>query len=158
MKIKNFAVWMLLCGLGASLSFQLHAAIVGEDVACSAASGFLARSSVAQRILAGRSVKDVEARGNLWIVNLEPSGYIEIAGSTKCSPIAFFSTQDFVEPEVGSPFAAKLTGDSMMVAEKEADESAADNADWAKYTATVGAKRRLLAAAPSGTTDNAGRA
>jgi len=124
---------------------------VGEDLARAAAEGFLARSSVAARILEGRAVASVEARGNVWIAMLEPSGYVEIAGSTKCAPILSFSASDFAEPEVGSPFAAKLTGDSLMVAEKEADESVADNADWAKYTAPV-AKKRMLLAAPSGTT------
>ena len=87
----------IVAGLCA-FAFSAVAAPVSQETALAAAEGFLARSSVAQRILAGRSVKDVEARGNLWIVNLEPSGYIEIAGSTKCAPIAFFSTHDFVEP------------------------------------------------------------
>lgn len=133
-------------------SFLVHAEIVGEDVARAAAEGFLAKSSVANTILAGRSVDSVEAYGSLWIARLAPSGHIVVAGSTKCAPIAFFSTQDFVEPEVGSPFAAKLTGDSLMVAEKEADEWLEDNADWAKYTEPVAKKRTLLKAAPSGTT------
>ena len=125
---------------------------VGEDLARAAAEGFLARSSVAARILEGRAVASVEARGNVWIAMLEPSGYVEIAGSTKCAPILSFSSFDFAEPEVGSPLAAKLTGDSLMVAEKEADESVVDNSDWAKYTAPVVKKRTLLKAAPSGTT------
>ena len=131
------------------LASSAQAAAVPEETAVSAASGFLRQSAVASRVLSGREVLSAQARGSLWIVALEPSGYIEVAGSTKCAPILSFSSHDFAEPEVGSPFAAKLTGDSMMVDEKEADESLEDNADWAKYTAPVAKKRTLLKAAPS---------
>ena len=130
-------------------AFLAHAELVGEDTARAAAEGFLSKSSVAKMILAERSVDSVEAHGNLWIVRLAPSGYIEIAGSTKCAPILSFSENDFAEPEADSPLAAKLTGDNMMVEAKEADENAADNSDWAKYTAPATRKRALLKAAPT---------
>ena len=132
-------------------AFLAHAEIVGEDVARAAAEGFLSKSSVAKTILSGRSVDSVESRGSLWIVRLAPSGYIEVAGSTKCAPILSFSENDFAEPEVGSPFAAKLTSDTQIVEAKEADEDAADNAGWSKYTAPVATKRTLLGAKPTGT-------
>ena len=132
-------------------SFLAHAEIVGEDVARAVAEGFLSKSSVANTILAGRSVDSVEAYGSLWIVRLAPSGYIEVAGSTKCAPILSFSEVDFAEPEADSPLAAKLSADSLMVEKKEANESVADNADWAKYTAPVAKKRMLLSAKPTGT-------
>ena len=131
-------------------SFLAHAEVVGEDAARAAAEGFLSKSSVAKTILAGRSVDSVEAYGNLWIVCLAPSGYIEVAGSTKCAPVISFSSYDFSEPEEGSPLADKLSADSLMVEKKEADESAVENADWAKYTAPVVAKRVLLGAASPG--------
>ena len=134
--------------LGAAFA---HAAVVEQELAMSAASGFLSNSSVAKRVLAGRSVESVEQRGSLWIVHLAPSGYIEVAGSTKCAPILSFSSQDFAEPEVGSPLVAKLSADNLMIEKKEADESLEDNADWAKYTAPVTKKRMLLAAKPTGT-------
>ena len=124
---------------------------VSQETALAAAEGFIRPGGFGARLLPGRSVSSATAWGNLWIVALEPSGYIEIAGSTKCAPILSFSSQDFAEPEVGSPFAAKLTGDSMMVERKEADESLEDNADWVKYTAPVAKKRTLLAAKPTGT-------
>ena len=130
-------------------AFLAHAEIVGEDTARTAAEGFLSKSQVAKTILAGRSVDSVEAYGNLWIARLAPSGYIEIAGSTKCTPILSFSENDFSEPEADSPLAAKLSSDNLMVESKEADEEAADHADWAKYTAAK--KRILLAAKPTGT-------
>ena len=132
-----------------------HASVVEQDLAVSAASGFLARSSVAQRILEGRSVESAEACGNLWIVRLAPSGYIEIAGSTKCAPILSFSENDFAEPEEDRPFAAKLSSDNLMVEAKEADESSEDDAGWTKYTVPVARRRALLGAAPTGT-DGAG--
>ena len=131
--------------------FLAHAEMVGEDTARAVAEGFLSKSSVAKTILAGRSVDSVEAYGSLWIVRLAPSGYIEVAGSTKCAPILSFSENDFAEPESDSPLAAKLSADSLMVEKKEADESVEVNAKWAKLTAPVAKTRRLLAAKPTGT-------
>ena len=142
-----------LCAL---LTTACAAAPISDDLARAAGAGFLAKSAVAAQVLPGRSITAVQARGSLWIVALAPSGYIEIAGSTKCTPILSFSPQDFAEPEVGSPFAAKLAGDSMMVETKEADDSLEDNPSWAKYTAPVAKKRTLLAAVPAGTTSVVG--
>ena len=126
------------------------AATVSQETALAAAEGFIRPDGFGARLLPDRSVASATAWGNLWIVALEPSGHIILAGSDKCSPITFFSTENFVEPEVGSPFAAKLTADSAWVAEKDADESAEVNPKWAKLTASVAKKQRLLAAAPSG--------
>ena len=135
----------------ACVAYAETSASVSAEMSQAAAAGFLARTSVGPLLLPGREVASAEARGNVWIVRLAPSGYIEVAGSTRCAPILSFSTKDFVEPEVGSPFAAKLTSDSQMVEEKEANESAADHADWAKLTAPVAKKRARLAAKPTGT-------
>ena len=134
-----------------SFAVSAVAATVSQETALAAAEGFIKPGGFGARLLPDRSVASAAAWGNLWIVALEPSGYIEIAGSTKCAPILSFSPADFAEPEVGSPFAAKLTGDSTMVERKEADESLEDNADWAKYTAPVAKKRTLLSAKPTGT-------
>lgn len=148
--VKRYFSRMVACVL-AVVALNVFASPVDEDTARAAAEGFLAKSSVAKTILAGRSVDSVEAYGNLWIARLAPSGYIEVAGSTKCAPILSFSENDFAEPEVGSPFAAKLTSDTQIVEAKEADEDAADNAGWSKYTAPVATKRTLLGAKPTGT-------
>ena len=142
--------WLALTAV-LGIGIVAQAAVVDQDTAMSAASGFLSNSSVAKRVLVGRSVESVEQRGSLWIVHLAPSGYIEVAGSTKCAPILSFSSYDFAEPEVGSPLVAKLSADNLMIEKKEADESLEDNADWAKYTAPVTKKRMLLAARPTGT-------
>ena len=139
----------------ACVAYAETSASVSAEMSQAAAAGFLSRTGVGPLLLPGREVASAEARGNVWIVRLAPSGYIEVAGSTKCAPILSFSAKDFVEPEVGSPFAAKLTGDSQMVAEKESNESAAEHADWAKLTAPV-AKKRALLAAPTGTTSVVG--
>ena len=147
-KCRSALAFIALVVAGA---FFANGAMVDEEVARTAATGFLSKSTVAKTILAGREVASIEALGNLWLVRLAPSGYIEIAGSTKCAPILSFSENDFAEPEVGSPFAAKLSSDTLMVEAKEAEEDAADNADWEKYTAPVAKKRTLAAAKPTGT-------
>ncbi len=135
----------------ACVAYAETSASVSAEMSQAAAAGFLSRTGVGPLLLPGREVASAEARGNVWIVRLAPSGYIEVAGSTTCAPILSFSAKDFVEPEVGSPFAAKLSADSQMVAEKESGESAADHADWAKLTAPVAKKRARLAAKPTGT-------
>ena len=134
-----------------AFAFSAVAEMVSQETALAVAEGFIRPGGFGARLLPDRSVASVSAWGNLWIVALEPSGYIEIAGSTKCAPILSFSSADFAEPEVGSPFAAKLTGDSTMVETKEADDSLEDNPSWAKYTAPVAKKRTLLSAKPTGT-------
>ncbi|MBQ8126648.1 MAG: C10 family peptidase [Kiritimatiellae bacterium] len=134
-----------------SASLALDGAPVAEDAVQSAAEGFLRRSSAAQRILPGRTVSSLAARGNLWIVSLSPSGHVVFAGSDKCSPVVSFSPDDFTEPEAGSALYAQLQNTGDWVAGKEADESAAVDSGWAKYTATD-TKKRLLSAAPSGAT------
>ena len=135
----------------ACVAYAETSASVSAEMSQAAAAGFLSRTGVGPLLLPGREVASAEARGNVWIVRLAPSGYIEVAGSTKCAPILSFSAKDFVEPEVGSPFAAKLSADSQMVAEKESGESATDHADWTKLTAPVAKKRAMLAAKPTGT-------
>lgn len=149
MKSRKYAMLIAAAALGIAASLQ--AAPVSAEMSQAAATGFLSRTSVGPLLLPGREVASAEARGNLWIVRLSPSGYIEVAGSTKCAPILSFSAKDFVESEVGSPFAAKLSADSLMVAERESDESAVEHADWAMLTAPVAKKRTRLAAKPTGT-------
>ena len=127
------------------------AATVSQETALAAAEGFIRPDGFGARLLPDRSVASATAWGNLWIVVLEPSGHIILAGSDKCYPVISFSTDDFAEPEVGSPLAAKLAGDSLMVEKKEADESVEVNAKWEKLTAPVAKTRRLLAAKPTGT-------
>ncbi len=139
------------------VAFQGRCAQVDEATAKEAAQSFLAKSSVAQRVLAGRAVASVEARGNLWLARLAPSGYIVIAGSTKCQPVLAFSQNDFVEPSESDPSSAGLSGYDMVVAAAMADESAADNAGWENlaqaYTAAAPAARRLLGAPSADTSE-----
>ena len=115
-----------------AFAFSAVAEMVSQETALAVAEGFIKPGGFGARLLPDRSVSSATAWGNLWIVALEPSGYIEIAGSTKCAPILSFSSHEFSEPEVGSPFAAKLTGDNRMVETKEADDSLEDNPSWAR--------------------------
>ena len=126
------------------------ASTVSEATAIAAASGFLRQSSVAARLLPGRAVASAEARGSLWIVALEPSGCVVVAGSDKCKPVVSFSSEDFAEPDVGSPLDVILRDNSAWVERKESDESAEADSGWAKLTATV-ARKAVKSAAPTGT-------
>ena len=150
-KCRSALAFIALVVAGA---FFANGAMVDEEVVRTVATGFLSKSSVARTILPGREVSSLEARGSLWLVRLAPSGYIELAGSTKCAPVLSFSENDFTEPEDDSPLAAKFASDSAWVAANEADEDATDSADWANYTAPAAKKRVLAAAAPSGTNSN----
>ena len=114
-----------------SASLPLCAAPVGEAEATAAAKGFLSRSGVAARVLPGRSVAGVEERGGLWIAALEPSGHVVLAGSTKAPPIVSFSPYEFAGGGAASPYSAKLADTARWCDELEADDDAAENADWA---------------------------
>jgi len=130
----------------ALISLSAQAARVDEDAARAAAEGFLAKSTVAARVLGARAVASVTARGSLWIAALAPSGHIILAGSDRCKPVISFSPNDFAEPEAGSPLDVLLRDNSIWVEKMEADESTAVDLGWAKYTASGAKKARLLAA------------
>ena len=129
------------------------AAPVGEETVLRAAAGFLARSSAAKRMLEGRVAGAAERRGGVWIVRLEPSGYIELSGSTRCAPVLSFSPCDFEEPAPGSPLDAKLGADGEWCEARESDGSLEDDAGWAALAAAAAGTRRLLAAPSAGESD-----
>ena len=119
---------------------------VSQETALAVAEGFIKPGGVGARILPDRSVSSAAAWGSLWIVRLEPSGYIILAGSDRCKPVISFSPDDFAEPEAGSPLDVLLRGNSVWVDKMEADASASVDPGWAKYAAPVVKKVRLLAA------------
>ena len=152
MNVKRpFESVALSAGAAISFAFSAVAATVSHDAATAAAEGFLRPGNVGARLLPERTVASATARGGLWIVALEPSGYVVMAGSDKCRPVLAFSTDDFAEPEAGSPLDVILRDNSAWVEKTEADESADVDALWAKLTATASKKALAPKAAPTGT-------
>ncbi len=132
-----------------------HSAPVSEEMACTVASGFLTKNSVAKSVLEGRTVDSVEAYENLWVANLSPSGHIIISGSTKCKPICSFSPSDFAEPADDTAQMDMFESWIERCSEKESDETLEENAGWAKYSAETPNKRRLKSASISLNTSGA---
>lgn len=105
-------------------------AAVEEAVALTAANRFLATSKMAAQSLPDRTVASIQARGNLWVVTLAPSGHILISGSDRATPIIGFSQNDFSEGEEDSAERAMLDAADAAVAAAEADETKLRHARW----------------------------
>ena len=67
-----------------AFAFSAVAEMVSQETALAVAEGFIRPGGFGARLLPGRSVSSATAWGNLWIVALEPSGHIILAGSDKC--------------------------------------------------------------------------
>ncbi len=90
------------------VEFAVGAADLNGFTAKLAAKNFIEKDGVGSSLLIGCSVKDVTARGGLWVVTLKPSGYILLSGNTAAEPVVAFSRNDFVEPEEGTAFAKMI--------------------------------------------------
>jgi len=77
--------------------------IVSEGEVRQAATAFLTEDPIGSTILKGRTISEVSAKGNLWIVRLAPSGHIVVGGSDLLDPIVSFSVDDYIEPSENSP-------------------------------------------------------
>ena len=102
MKRLLLALALAFCGLAA------HAATLAATDARRAAANFLASDDVGARLLPGRRVAAVAARGALYVARLSPSGYVVLSGDSAAEPVVAFSPHDYAEPEGDSPFAALL--------------------------------------------------
>ena len=86
------------------LALPAYARILSQEEIETAAANFLAYDSLARELLPGRTVAGVRPRGSVWIADLEPSGYVVIAGSDCAEPIAAFGPNTMVEPDPEDPF------------------------------------------------------
>ena len=124
-------------------------AAVEEAVALTAANRFLATSRMAAQSLPDRTVASIQARGNLWVVTLAPSGHILISGSDRATPIIGFSQNDFSEGEEDSAERAMLDAADAAVAAAEADETKLRHARWdsllAEPSTRKATRQRLMA-------------
>ena len=115
---------------------------IPAETAESTASAFLQRSGMARRVLPDRTVVGSERWGNLWIVNLSPSGHIVVSGTDKCAPIQQFSPDDFTEPAEDTPQLDVLTAASERCTEAEADPELEANSEWASYASSASSSTR----------------
>ena len=97
---------LLPAALAALFALALPAAarVLSQEEIETAAANFLAFDSLARELLPGRTVAGVRPRGSVWIADLEPSGYVVIAGSDCAEPIAAFGPNTMVEPDPEDPF------------------------------------------------------
>ena len=87
-----------------ALALPAPARVLSQEEIETAAANFLAFDSLARELLPGRTVAGVRPRGSVWIADLEPSGYVVIAGSDCAEPIAAFGPNTMVEPDPEDPF------------------------------------------------------
>ena len=102
-----------------------------------AAVAFVNRDEIGASVLAGRQVASVTARDALWVVRLSPSGYIVFSGDTAAEPVVAFSTNDYVEPDVDSAFAAMMACAQTNAAAARARASAQANANSLLMSASL---------------------
>ena len=87
-----------------ALALPAAARVLSQEEIETAAANFLAFDSLARELLPGRTVAGVRPRESVWIADLEPSGYVVIAGSDCAEPIAAFGPNTMVEPDPEDPF------------------------------------------------------
>ena len=139
MKRLLFALALASCGFAANA-----AALTASDVR-RAAESFLLSDDVGARLLPGRSVASVAARGALYVVRLSPSGYVVLSGDSAAEPIVAFSPNDYAEPEDDSPLGSLLAAASTNAATSAASAAAAE----AVQSVSLLKSAALAAAAPA---------
>ena len=83
---------LLPAALAALFALALPAAarVLSQEEIETAAANFLAYDDLARELLPGRTVSSVKPRDALWIVDLDPAGYIVMSGSDAAEPVVAF--------------------------------------------------------------------
>jgi len=85
------------------LAPSARARILSQEEIETAAANFLAFDSLARELLPGRTVADVKPRDSLWIVDLDPAGYVVMSGSDAAEPVIAFGPNRMVEIDPEEP-------------------------------------------------------
>lgn len=121
----------LIAALALCVAFSTFGEMVSREDAERGAGRWLANNAIARATLSGRTVKSVDARGRLWVVRLDPAGYIVLSGSDLCRPVVGFSANPFAEPEPGSAFESVLSSADADAEKVETGGSASGrNMQW----------------------------
>ncbi len=143
MKRLLLALALAFCGTAA------HSAALTDTDARRAAENFLAYDDVGSRILAGRSVASVAARGALYVARLSPSGYVVLSGDSAAEPVVAFSPNDYSEPEDGSPLGSLLAAASTNAATASASAAVAEAMRSVSAVRAASLSSAATASAPS---------
>ena len=142
MKRQTAALAVTMC-----VANSLFAAFVeGPDV-LKAATRFIASDPIGSSVLKERKVGVILKRDRLWIVSLEPSGYIVFSGSDLADPIVSFSQKVFTEPDEQSPAYAYLARVNDGISRlEEASKNMARHERWVQLLQS--SQKLLLSATP----------
>ena len=87
----------------ALLAAPAPARILSQGEIETAAANFVAFDDLARELLPGRTVASVKPRDALWIVDLDPAGYIVMSGSDAAEPVVAFGPNKMVEIDPEEP-------------------------------------------------------
>ena len=138
MKMRTYTA-----ALAAMLTLCAVAAPVTEDTARSAANAFVTTDAIGSAILGGRTVGNIQRRGELWIVALEPVGHIILSASDLAKPVVGFSENNFSEPDPDSPAYAMLEEASRKARQLEESASTPRDPKWGALLAKKPTKKLL---------------
>lgn len=114
----------------------LQGAAVEADLAASAALGFAQQNGLLASHV--RGVGAPVAHGGVWIVPLEPSGYVAVEQDDTLPPVVAFSTEDFPSsvPEALDALLTRTSSASpvLLLAASEDSTSTSANEEWALLT------------------------
>ncbi len=101
---------LLPAALAALFALALPAAarVLSQEEIETAAANFLAYDDLARELLPGRTVSSVEPRDALWIVDLDPAGYIVMSGSDAAEPVVAFGQNRMAGIDPEEPLYAML--------------------------------------------------
>ena len=101
---------LLPAALAALFALALPAAarVLSQEEIETAAANFLAYDDLARELLPGRTVSSVKPRDALWIVDLDPAGYIVMSGSDAAEPVVAFGPNRMAGIDPEEPLHAML--------------------------------------------------
>ena len=84
-----------------ALALPAGARVLSQEEIETAAANFLVFDDLGSQLLPGRTVASVKPRDSLWIVDLDPAGYIVMSGSDAAEPVIAFGPNKMagIDPE-----------------------------------------------------------
>ena len=104
-----------------ALALPAAARVLSQAEIETAAANFLAFDDLGSQLLPGRTVASAKPRDSLWIVDLDPAGYIVLSGSDAAEPVIAFGPNKMagIDPEEPLHALLALASTNCLAAEAE---------------------------------------
>lgn len=143
---------LLVSVLLALLAAPAHARILSQkEIEAASPANFLAFDDLGRELLPDRTVASANPRGALWIVDLDPAGYVVLSGSDAAEPVIAFGPNRMVGIDPEEPLFALLAlastnclADEAASVPAAAGDAAGDGADPAVAARRAARWERML--------------